>query len=112
MLTIFFTGAKLASLNALPPGGRFTHDYFMSTVLSDIVHERAPILRRVRRGDFFVHMDNSMWHNRSKVTDELENLKLDRVAHPPFSPDLSPCDFWLFGMLKQKAQDRVFDATE
>jgi hypothetical protein len=57
-------------------------------------------------------MDNSMCHNGRKVTDELENLKLDRVAHLPYSPDLSPCDFWLFGMLKQKIQDRVFDTTE
>jgi hypothetical protein len=53
-----------------------------------------------------------MCHNGRKVTDELENLKLVRVAHPLYSPYLSPCEFWLFGMLKQKTQDRVFDATE
>jgi histone-lysine N-methyltransferase SETMAR len=57
-------------------------------------------------------MDNSMCHNGRKVIDELENLKLVRVVHPPYSRDLSPCDFWLFGMLKQKIQDRVFDTTE
>jgi hypothetical protein len=112
MLTIFFTGAKLVSLNILPPGGRFTQDYFINTVLFDIVHERGHILRRVHRGDASVHMDNSMCHNGRKGTGELENLKLDRVAHPPYSPDLSPCDFWLFGMLKQRIQDRVFDTTE
>jgi hypothetical protein len=53
-----------------------------------------------------------MCNNGCKVTDELENLNLVRVAHPPDSRDLSPCDFWLFGMLKQKIQDRVFDTTE
>jgi histone-lysine N-methyltransferase SETMAR len=57
-------------------------------------------------------MDNSMCHNGRKVTDDLENLKLDRVAHPPYSPDLSPCNLWLFSMLKQKIQDRVFETTE
>jgi histone-lysine N-methyltransferase SETMAR len=57
-------------------------------------------------------MDNSMCHNGRKVTDELENLKLVPVAHPPYSRDLSPCDFWLFRMLKQKIQDRVFGTTE
>jgi histone-lysine N-methyltransferase SETMAR len=57
-------------------------------------------------------MDNSMCHNGRKVTDELENLKLDRVAHPPYSRDLSPCDFWPLGIFKQKIQDRVFDTTE
>jgi hypothetical protein len=63
-------------------------------------------------GRFFVHMDHSMCHNSRKVTDELENRKLVRVAHPPNSRDLSPCDFWRFGMLKQKIQDRVFDTIE
>jgi hypothetical protein len=52
MLTIFFTGTKLVILTALPPGGRFTQDYFINTVLHDIIHERGQILRRARRGDF------------------------------------------------------------
>jgi histone-lysine N-methyltransferase SETMAR len=27
-------------------------------------------------------------------------LDLNRILHPPYSPDISPCDFWLFGFLK------------
>jgi histone-lysine N-methyltransferase SETMAR len=57
-------------------------------------------------------MDNSMCHNDRKVTDELANLKFDRVPHPPYSPDLSPCDFWPFEMLKQKIRDQVFQTVE
>jgi histone-lysine N-methyltransferase SETMAR len=30
---------------------------------------------------------------------------LGRAEHPPYSPDLSPCDFWLFGFLKEKLKD-------
>jgi hypothetical protein len=37
---------------------------------------------------------------------------LERVPHPACSPDQSPCDFWLFGMLKQKITDRVFRTPE
>jgi hypothetical protein len=57
-------------------------------------------------------MNNLMCHNGRKVTDELGNLKLDRVPHSPYSPDLSPCDFWLFGMLKQRIKDRAFAMIE
>jgi hypothetical protein len=53
-----------------------------------------------------------MCHNGRKVTDELDNLKLDRVPYPPYSPDLGPYDFWLFGMLKQAIKDREFHAIE
>jgi hypothetical protein len=57
-------------------------------------------------------MDNSMCHNGRKVTDESDNGKLQRVAHPPYSPNLSPCDFSLFGMLKQKMKDRELSGVE
>jgi hypothetical protein len=57
-------------------------------------------------------MDNSMCYNGRKVTDELDNLKFDGVPHPSYSPDLSPCDFWLFGMLKQKIKDHLFQMVE
>jgi hypothetical protein len=57
-------------------------------------------------------MDNSMCHNGRKVTDELEVLRLEGIPHPPYSPDLSPCDFWLFGVLKQNIKDQVFQTIE
>jgi histone-lysine N-methyltransferase SETMAR len=100
MLAIFFSSVKLISLNALPAGARFTQEYFINRILPDILDEKQRILRRNRRDDFFVHMNNSIYHNRCKVIDEFDNWKLQRVSHPPYSPDLSPCDFWLFGMLK------------
>jgi hypothetical protein len=102
MLTIFFSSVKLISLNALPAGAQFTQEYFINSILSDILDENQRILRGNRRGDVFVHMDNSMCHNDRKMTDDFDNRKLQRVVHPPYSPDLSPCDFCLFGMLKQK----------
>jgi hypothetical protein len=112
MLTIFFSGAKLISLQALLPGTNFTQEYFVNNVLLDIVDERTRIFKRIRRHEFFVHMDNSMCHNGRMVTEELGRLKLDRVPHLPYSPDLSPCDFWLFGILKDKIKDRLFRTIE
>jgi transposase len=112
ILTIFFSSVKLVSLNTLPPGARFTQKYFINSILSDIVNKMGRILQRVRRGDYFVYMDDSMCHNGCKVIDELDNLKLDRVPHSPYSPDLSPCDFCIFGMLKQAIKDREFHAIE
>jgi hypothetical protein len=34
------------------------------------------------------------------------------MPHPPYSPDIiSPCDFWLFGVLKQILRDREFSSS-
>jgi hypothetical protein len=71
MVMIFFSGAKLISLQTLPPGARFTQEYFINTILPDFVHERWQILRRVHGSEDCVHMDNSMYHNGRKVTDEV-----------------------------------------
>ena len=34
------------------------------------------------------------------------------VPHPPYSPDLAPCDFFLFPKLKMKLKGRRFPTAE
>jgi hypothetical protein len=53
-----------------------------------------------------------MSHNGAKITSEFQNLHLARMPHPPDSPDISPCDFWLFGLLKGILKDREFVSSE
>jgi hypothetical protein len=36
---------------------------------------------------------------------------ISRMPHPSHSPDISPCDFWRFGMLKQILRDREFSSS-
>jgi transposase len=55
-------------------------------------------------------MENSMWYNWAKITEKPEKRHIARAPHPPYSPDLSPCDFRLFGILKQKMKERVFQS--
>jgi hypothetical protein len=34
------------------------------------------------------------------------------ILHPPYSPDLAPCDFFLFPKMKLKLKGRWFDTIE
>ena len=34
------------------------------------------------------------------------------VPHPPYSPDLAPCDFWLFPKLKEKLTGCRYETIE
>jgi hypothetical protein len=34
------------------------------------------------------------------------------IPHPPYSPDLSPCDFFLFPKMKLKLKGHRFDTIE
>jgi hypothetical protein len=53
-----------------------------------------------------------MCHNNRKVTTQITDAKLERLPHPLYSPDLSPWDFWLFGILKHKTKDKSFQTVE
>jgi transposase len=53
-----------------------------------------------------------MCYNGAKITEKLEKRHLSRAAHRPYSPDLSPCDFSLFGILKKRMKERVFQSEE
>jgi hypothetical protein len=34
------------------------------------------------------------------------------MLHPLYSPDISPCDFWFFGMLKWILRGREFSSSD
>ena len=44
--------------------------------------------------------DNAPVHNSILVTDYLTKMGIKTVPRPPYSPDLAPCDFWLFPKLR------------
>ena len=44
--------------------------------------------------------DNAPVHISILVTDYLTKMGIKTVAHPRYSPDLAPCDFWLFPKLR------------
>ena len=51
-------------------------------------------------GQWHFHQDNALVHNSILVTDYLTKMGIKTVPHPPYSPDLAPCDFWLFPKLR------------
>lgn len=53
-------------------------------------------------GKVHLHHDNASSHTAVKTRQFLEESKLQLTDHPPHSPDLASCDFWLFRMLSQK----------
>jgi hypothetical protein len=53
-----------------------------------------------------------MCDNGRKIIEKISDTKLERLPHPAYSPDLSPLDFLLFGMLKEKMKNRAFQTVE
>ena len=44
--------------------------------------------------------DNARVHTANLVRDKLQRYGWETLQHPSYSPDISPCDFHIFGNLK------------
>jgi hypothetical protein len=99
-------------LESPPKGTKFNQDYFIGTIFPGLYNEKRRISRKERFPAFSVHIDHPMCHNGNKISEKLAKRNTERALHPPYSPDISPCDFWLFGMRKQKMKDREFQSQQ
>jgi len=50
---------------------------------------------------WIIHHDIDPAHDALRVRKFLSKNSITKMDHPPYSPDLAPCDFWLFPKLKK-----------
>jgi len=59
-----------------------------------------------------LHHYNSPCHTAISVNEFLAKKGISMVPQPPYSPDLSPCDFFLFPKLKFHLKGRHFGTVD
>ncbi len=65
-----------------------------------------------RRDEYHLHLDNVPCHRSRMVRSSLEEWDWPVMPHPPYSPDLSPADFFLFPFLKRKLRGKHFGTMD
>jgi hypothetical protein len=77
-----------------------------------LVNELKPAIRSKRRGllskTVLLLNDNARPHTAAHTVDTLRALKFEVLNHPPYSPDLAPSDFHLFGPMKEHLRGQKF----
>jgi transposase len=58
------------------------------------------------------HHDNAPAHELLTVRQFLASMNVTVIPHPSYSPDLTPCEFFLFPKMKLKLKRQNFDSTE
>ena len=98
----FFNAQGTVAINILPEKTTINATYYTGVVLPKVVKEvcnQRPTVGTPRT--LFLH--DSAAALKAKVT---TTFPFDRgiqiLDHPPYSPDLAPCDFWLFPILKER----------
>jgi hypothetical protein len=59
-----------------------------------------------------LHHDNAPAHSSHLIQGFLAKNGIPHVRQVPYSPDMAPCDFWLFPRLKTPLKDSRFDSHE
>ena len=102
MLYVIFFDSKGPVLQIpVPKGSSVTGKFYRESVLTRLVffYQKCRPHTGVR-GIKLLH-DNAPAQKSATVQEYLKESGLDVLDHPPYSPDLSPCDFWLFPRLKE-----------
>ena len=69
-------------------------------------------LKLFKLDQWHFHQVNAPVHNSILVTDYLNKMGIKTVPQPRYSPDLAPCDFWLFPKLKEKIRSCRYETIE
>ena len=78
--------------------------------LDKVINERRPELE-TRKGVIF-HQDKARPHTSLVTRKKLLELGWEVMPHPPYSPDLGPCDYNLFRLLQNYLNRKTFDSNE
>ena len=108
MYVIFFTNQGPAIQIAVPKGKSLNAKFYKGKLLHKLKkyflnRRQATGLRGVR----LLH-DNASSHKAAIVRECLKQEKVVELPHPPYSPDLAPCDFFLFPRLKKHLAERKY----
>ena len=61
---------------------------------------------------WILHHDNAPAHNALSVKRFLAKNNIPVMEYPPYSPDLAPCDFFLFPKIKSALKGTRFESVD
>jgi hypothetical protein len=87
-------------------GSKHNSQFFTETVLPSIEKELAECRPKLRTTAAHLHVDKAKPHTSKTSIEKIEELCFILVLQPPYSPDLTSSDFFLFGDLKQQLEGK------
>ena len=108
----FFDSTGRIYMHWVPTGQTVNKEYYVE-VLREFRKRfcwKRPAL--LKSGQWHFYQDNAPVHNSLLVTDYLSKMGIKTLPHPPYSPDLAPCDFWLFPKLRSCRYEIIKEMKE
>lgn len=112
MLIVFFDHESVVHHEYAPASQTINKEYYVEVLkrLRDAIRRKRPHFWQT--GDWLLHHDNAPAHASNLVQQYLSKHNVTQLRQPPYSPDVAPCDFWLFPRLKMPLKGHRFDDKE
>jgi hypothetical protein len=110
-VTIVWNPIGFSQIVALPKGMKFNAGYYISQRLDPLAERRRSQVGASDRR-WHVQANNARPHTAKKVTEFQAGKSIKRAPHSPYSPELAPCDFYLFGYIKGRPACASFEGPD
>jgi histone-lysine N-methyltransferase SETMAR len=112
MLTLFWEERGVILEHYMPRGNTVT-----SATYADLLKNHLrPAMKSKRRGllctGVLLQPDNARPHTGRSTVATIQDLSFECLPHPPYSPDLAPSNFHVFGPLKEAVGGKSFRSDE
>lgn len=105
MVSIFFRKTGLVDFDIMQKGETINANYYINNSLAPVIKSIKAARPTSGLTNIKLHHDNARPHVAKVVKSYLETNGMRTIRHPPYSPDLAPCDFWLFDYIKRQLDD-------
>jgi histone-lysine N-methyltransferase SETMAR len=112
MLMVFFDIQCLVHCEFVPAGQTVNQRYYKDVLLRLLEKVGRQRSQLFQSGTRLLHHDNAPARTAVSIQEFLAEKNIPVVPHPPYSPDLAPCDFFLFPRIKMKLKGRRFDEVD
>jgi len=112
MLVVFFDIRGTVNHEFVPEGQTVNAEFycnFLPRLREDIRRQRPELWCA---GNLLLHDGNAPSHGALVTRGFLARKGIITLPHPPYSPELAPCDFFLFPKMKLQLNGRRFDRVE
>ncbi|GFW95357.1 mariner Mos1 transposase [Trichonephila clavipes] len=112
MLTVFFDAVGIVHREYAPQGQTVNKEFYLDVIriLRDAVRRKRPVLWAPSR--WMLHRDGAPAHTANLVQQFLTKHGTIQVAHPPYSPDMSPPGLIFFPKIKNILKGHRFQDIE
>lgn len=109
--TIFWDSEGILLIDYLPPKKTMKGPYYAELIQQLKVITGTKRRRKLTRKVLLLH-DNAPVHTSTVSQPAIRDCGFEMLDHPPYSPDLAPCGFFLFPNLKKELRGKRFNTDE